>query len=462
MNPTKQNASDLTQGDILKKLILVATPIMATSLVQMTHNLVDIFWLSRLSSGAVAAGGGAGMYLWLSMALLFIGRMGAEIGVSQNIGKGDPVRAQNFAQNAFTLAIVLGVFYGLFLIVARTQLVGFFNIDEPEIVQLTKNYLVYVAFAIPFMYTNAVATGTFTGFGNTKVPFYINSAALLVNIAISPIFIFVFGLGVIGAAVSTVIAQFVGFLLFVYALKRYKRRPFEKFRMLILPKKLYIKQIFKWGIPIALESALFTSLTLITTRFVAEFGVGALAVQRVGSQIEALSWLVGGGFASAVTAFTGQNIGAGKFHRVRIGFKISVTVMASWGLFISLVMFFFAGPIIGIFLNDPLELEMGIYYMRILAFMQIFACLEGVAAGCFRGRGLTVQPSVTSITFNALRVPLAYILSRGPLGLNGIWLAFTIGAAFRGSCMVIWYIINSKKMPTQTAIGEQCHSNLKE
>ncbi|MCL1994826.1 MAG: MATE family efflux transporter [Defluviitaleaceae bacterium] len=445
MIPKKSGALDLTQGNILKNLILMAVPIMATSFVQMTHNLVDMFWLSRLSSGAVAAGGGGGMYLWLSMALLLIGRMGAEIGVSQNIGKGDSATALNFAQNAFTLSIILGIAYGLFLAIGRVQLVGFFNIDDQYVVQLTQHYLLYVSVAIPFMYANSVVTGIFNGSGNTKIPFYINSAALLVNIAISPLFIFVFGLGVIGAAISTAIAQIIGFLIFICVLKKHKQRPFDKFKLLILPSKEYIGQIFRWGIPVALESAFFTFLSMISTRFVAEFGVGALAVQRVGSQIESLSWLIGGGFASAVTAFIGQNFGAGKFSRVRAGFKISVGVMTSWGLIVGLVMFVFAGQLMGIFLSDPHELQMGIEYMRILAFVQIFTCLEGVAAGCFRGRGLTIPPSISSITFNALRVPLAFILSRGPLGLTGIWIGLSIGMIFRGSCILIWYIINSRK-----------------
>ena len=447
VKPTKKktNALDLTQGSILKNLVLMAMPIMATSFIQMTHNLVDMFWLSRLSTEAVAAGGGAGMYLWLSMALLLIGRMGAEIGVSQNIGRGDRQNALNFAQNAFTLSLILGVAYGLLLVFGRVILVGFFNIDDQYVIELTQEYLVYVSFAIPFMFANAVVTGIFYGSGNTKTPFFINSSALLINIAISPVFIFVLGLGVMGAAVSTSIAQIAGFLLFVFAIKKYKARPFEKFKLLIVPAKKYISQIFRWGTPIALESALFTSLTLIATRFIAEFGVGALAVARVGSQIEALSWLIGGGFASAVTAFVGQNFGAGKLSRVRAGFKISVGVMSAWGLFISLVMFVFAAQLIGIFLDDPAELQMGIEYMRIFAFVQIFACLEGVAAGCFRGRGLTIPPSINSIVFNTLRVPLAFILSRGPLGLNGIWIAFAISTTLRGVCIMGWYIINSKK-----------------
>ena len=438
---------DLTQGDILKKLLLISLPVMGTSFVQMTHNLVDMFWLSRLSSQSVAAAGSGGMYLWLSMALLFIGRMGAEIGVSQNIGKGDIETAQKYSQNAFSLACILGLGFMLFLIGFHPYLVRFLNIQELDVIRYAEIYLIAVAFSVPFMYINAVFTGTFNGTGNTRMPFYINSSGLIVNIMLSPFLIFIMDMGLVGAAVATAIAQILMTLTFAIVMLRYKNRPFEKFRFFSMLDNKIVGRIFKWGIPIGIESALFTILTMISSRFVAEFGFGALAVQRVGSQIESLTWLIGGGFASAVTAFIGQNIGAKQYARVREGFKISVGVMLTWGIIVTLTTFIFAEQLISIFLSDPTEVQMGIAYLRIFAFMQISTCLEGVAAGSFRGRGLTMYPSIVSITCNATRVPLAFFLSQTELGLNGIWIAFTIGGAIRGFWMLAWYIVNSRKMP---------------
>ena len=91
----KPQSTDLTRGGILSKILLVALPIMGTSLLQMTYNLTDMFWLGRMedSVSAVAASGLAGMFLWLGMALLLVGRLGAEIGVSQNLGAGKPEAA---------------------------------------------------------------------------------------------------------------------------------------------------------------------------------------------------------------------------------------------------------------------------------------------------------------------------------------------------------------------------------
>ena len=96
---------NLTEGGIFRKLLLVAIPIMGTQMVAMAYNLTDMFWLGRVGSEAVAAAGAAGMYMWLSFGFILIGRMGAEIGVSQSLGRGDRKTALAFSQNAMMIAL---------------------------------------------------------------------------------------------------------------------------------------------------------------------------------------------------------------------------------------------------------------------------------------------------------------------------------------------------------------------
>jgi len=234
-------------------------------------------------------------------------------------------------------------------------------------------------------------------------------------------------------------------------LQKYKNRPFEKIKILVKPAGDVIKQIFKWVTPVSLESFLFTTLTMLITPLVATYGAGALATVRVGSQIESLTWLIAGGYAAALTAFTGQNFGAGKWTRISKGFRISTVMMAFWGLFVALLLFFGGGALFRIFIpNDNEVVAMGVVFLRILAFVQIPACLEGVAAGIFRGQGKTIPPSIASITSNILRVVLAYAsVMFTDLGLNGIWLAAAISSAIRGTWIFIWYMLYSRRLPKQ-------------
>lgn len=440
---------DLTQGSILNKLLMVAVPIMGIQLMQMAYNLTDMFWLGRVGSGAVAASGTAGMYLWLSQALLMIGRMGAEIGVSQSLGQKDIAAARKYSQISLLLSVVLGVLFMLAMIAFSDQLIGFFNIADQQVAADSVTYLVITSLGIPATYISAVVAGTFNASGNSRVPFYANAVGLILNIIFDPLFIFNFNMGIAGAAIATILAQIIVAVLFLGAMKVIKSRPFDTFSFYIRPDYRYIKTIFNWSTPIALESMFFTLLSMVISRFVVDFGVTAMAVHRVGSQIESLSWLIGGGFSSAVTAFMGQNFGAQKWQRIHKGYHISIRAMFAWGVITTAILAFGGQFLFSLFLAEPEAVEMGVVYLRILAVCQIVACLEYNSAGCFRGIGKTIPPSVVSIVSNLIRVPLVFVLSRTSLGINGIWWGVSLGAGIRSIWMFIWFYLISVKLPKE-------------
>jgi len=439
----------LVEGGIINKLFLVAAPIILTQLFQMTYNLTDMFWLGRLSSDAVAASGTVGLFLWMSLAFLFFGRMGAEIGVSQNIGRGDREKALAFARNAIAIAVVLGVLLAIVFIIGRFPLVGFFGIPEANVEKDARDYLAIVSLSMPMAFITAAVSGIFNGAGNSRVSLLINGVGFMTNMVMDPILIFAAGLGIRGAAVATIIAHSTAACMALIMLKKYKKRPFDKIRLFEKPDKETISQIFKWVTPISIESFLFTFLTMIISAMIASFGAVALAATRVSSQIESLTWLIVGGYASALTAFTGQNFGAGKWGRIFKGFKISSVMMVGWGIIVGFILYFGCGVLIGIFIpNDPEVTRIGVEYMSFLAIIQIPQCLEGVAAGAFRGQGKTIPPSISSASSNALRVVFAYILTNfTSLGLTGIWIAIITGAGIRGLWIYIWYVLYARGIP---------------
>jgi len=416
---------------------------MGSQLSQMSYNLTDMYWLGRLSTGAVAATGVAGMYLWLSMALLMVGRMGAEIGVSQNLGRGDSIAAQSFGENAFMLSIALGVAYGAALYIWQTPLVGFFNIQELDVAAEARTYLSIVSFSVPFSFANAALTGYFTASGNSRMPFYMNSAGFAINMALDPLMIFGLRLGVAGAALATIIAQAISFALMAVAAVRAKNRPFERFRFFSRPNPETLRRIIRWSAPISAESAFFTFMTMITSRMISPFGQTALAVGRIGSQIESLSWLLAGGYGSALTAYMGQNYGSSQWSRIRRGFNISMAVMGIWGAIITVFMYTLGGQTYWLFLPDPDVRALGVMYLRILAVCQLSQCFEAVAGAAFKGCGRTLPPSIVSIVSNVLRVLLAMVFVR-IWGVTGVWGAISLTAALRGITTLTWYLAESR------------------
>jgi len=131
--------------------------------------------------------------------------------------------------------------------------------------------------------------------------------------------------------------------------------------------------------------------------------------------------------------------------------------MSSWGLLITILLFFGGGWLYRIFVpNDPDVISLGILYLKIIAFVQIPQCLEGVAAGIFRGKGKTIPPSISSISSNILRVVLAYAsVHFTDLGLSGIWYAISISAAIRGLWVLTWYLFSSRKEPKSDTTPEE-------
>lgn len=183
----KHSRFDLTKGGILSKLMVISIPLIGSQIIQMTYNLTDMFWLGRMgekSGMAVAVSGSIGMYLWLSMAFVAFGARGAEIGVSQNIGRGEYKTARRLAQSSYTLAAVLGVLYAAFLIIFNGPLVSVLNLNT-EVSQAAQEYMIIVAFGIPFNFISAAAIGIFSGSGNSGLPFKINFIALGLNIILT-------------------------------------------------------------------------------------------------------------------------------------------------------------------------------------------------------------------------------------------------------------------------------------
>lgn len=444
----------LTEGKILPTLVKLAIPIMGTSFVQMAYNMTDMIYIGRLGSSAVAGIGTAGFFTWFAMAFILISRVGAEIGVSQAIGKDNLHTAKKYAENTIILNVIIGIAYGIVLILFRKPLIGFFNLNNEYVINVAIEYLVIIAIGINFYFINPVFTGIYNGSGDSKTPFRFNVIGLVSNMILDPLLIFGLGpipaLGVKGAAIATVFSQVVVTALFLQSAKHsifirdfsIKGFDFE-----------YVKKIFKVGIPVALQNGMFCIFAMIIARIVAGWGEVPVAVQKVGSQIEAISWMTAGGFQTAISAFVGQNYGAGKWDRIVKGYKAAIFSVSIIGIFATVLLIFAAAPIFSFFIPEKEALPYGVAYLRILGVSQLFMCIEIATAGAFNGMGKTMPPSLVSTVFTGLRIPAALILaSPSILGLNGVWWSISISSIIKGIVLTAWFIAYLKLKPVNLNI----------
>lgn len=442
----------LVKGPIFKNLVKLAIPIMGTSFVQMAYSMTDMIWVGRLGSKAVAAVGTAGFFTWLAQAFIIIPKIGAEVGIAQSVGKEDMDEAKSYLRHSIQLIIFFSLLYGLGLILFRKPLIGFFNLNEPIIVSKAINYLVIISIGMAFFCINPIFSAIFNGYGDSKTPFKINSLGLIINMILDPIFIFLFHWGVEGAALATIIAQITVTMVFIFKAAK-KAEIFRGVKLFKSPDMQHVKRIVRLGIPVGMQSGLFTVIAMILARIIARWGDIPIAVQNVGSQIEAISWLTAGGFQTALSTFVGQNYGAKKWDRVYKGYFAGIGLVSIVGIFTSCLLIFAAKPIFSIFIHEKEAITYGIGYLRILGLSQLFMCIEITTSGAFNGLGKTVPPAIVSIVFNALRIPGALILSSTSLGLNGIWWSISISSILKGIISISWFIISLKRNPNTSKMS---------
>lgn len=439
---------DLTSGNIVEKLVKLSLPIMGTAFIQIAYSLIDMIWVGKIGSKSVAAVGTAGFYPWLAMAFIMISKVGGEIKVAQSVGEKNEKDTRYYIKSAIEINMLLSFLYSLVLILFKSPLIGFFKLGDMEVINMSEQYLVIVGLGMMFYFINPVFTSIFVGLGNSKLPFKINTIGLITNIILDPVLIFGIGplpeMGVAGAAIATITSHIVVSLCFIYLVRKDKADHF-KIKLFREIDFSYYKTLFVLGTPVALQNGLFTIFSMIMGVIVASFGPVAIAVQKVGSQIESISWNSCEGFASALSSFVGQNYGAKKIDRINKSTKYALIGVFIWGSLTTAILVFLGEPIFRAFINEPEAILKGVDYLKILGYSQLFMCLEITVAGIFKGLGRTYIPSIIIAVLTGCRIPLAILLCRTDiLGLNGIWWSITLSSMVKGILLVSILVVLRK------------------
>ena len=461
---------DLTSGNIFSQIVKLAIPIIATSFVQMAYNMTDMAWLGQVGSQTVSAVGMALYLVWFGASLMFITKIGVEVGISQSIGSKNIEKARSFAKNAFSLSFVISIAFAISVWVFAEPIISLFNIQSELVNGTALKYLRIIAIGMPFTYSNITMSGIYNGIGNTKIPFWVNAFGLIINMILDPILIFGWGsipsMGAEGAGIATVISQICVFLVFIYFL-HIKENPLQIKNYLGKIQKEFVTPILKVGGPVALQSVCFALFAMILARVMNDIAEGnsiPFSVQSIGAQIEALSWMTASGFSTALGTFTGQNFGANKWGRIQKGFFITLGIAGFIGI-ISTSLFLFVGDhIFSLFINSGEQdvVQMGIVYLIILSFSQVFMSIEITATGAFNGVGRAIPPAIIGIVGNVLRIPFAFLfsytlvdylpefqnwISADSVSVTGVWWGITITSILKGSILFLWFVILLYKHP---------------
>jgi putative MATE family efflux protein len=443
-----QEVRILTSGNIFKQLLRLAAPIMATGFVQMAYTLADMAWIGRLGSKEVAAVGAIGIVFWMVSSLALLPKIGAEISIARAIGIERLDIARQYASHTVTVAIIMGLFFGLLSIVFSTQIVSLFSL-EADVAQVADEYMQIVFASLPFVFLTFTFSGVYNGVGRTDIPFLFFTAGLIVNIILDPILIFVAGWNTGGAAIATVFSEVLVAGLFIYKLRR-RKGILNRFPFFTRLTGSYIVGILKLGTPVAAMNCFYAAISFYIAHIASIFG-GYLGVmsQTTGGQIEGITWNTSQGFSTALGTFVAQNHAAGKISRTRKAYKYTLLLLLSLGVAVTFAFIFFGEDIFGVLVPEPEAQISGGIYLKYIAISQVFIMLEITTFGMWNGYGRTLPPATVSIVFNLLRIPAAFALA-SVYGIIGVWLSLSLSSVVKGIVSAGWWALANNKRKRKT------------
>ena len=430
---------DLTQGKVINVLTALALPIMGSSLLQFTYNLIDMLWVGGLGSDAVASIGSSSFFIGLGYSINSLVVIGTGIKVSHAIGEKNNKDVKQYINSGITINFVIAIIYALILIFLGKSFISFLNLNNEFVERNSYYYLAINAPILFFSFFNFLYTRIFSSFGNNGDSLKINAMGMILNIILDPIFIYIFKLGVLGAAIATLISNIVMFILY-----RIKSNGVLHYDKVIGIDKEKVMEIIRLGFPMAFQRILFTIVNIILAKIIAIFGTNSIAAQKIGLQIESITYMVIGGLNGAIASFTGQNFGASKFKRIKQGYYTALLLGITYSMIMSVIFIVFKEPIIRLFIREKNTILIASGYLQAVAFSQSFSTIEMVSNGLFTGLGMPKIPAMISIVFTVLRIPIALILMK-TLGISGVWWSIAISSILKGTVAYFTYLIRIRR-----------------
>lgn len=424
---------DMTKGKVISVIVALALPIMGSSLLQFTYNLVDMLWVGGLGSNAVASIGSSSFFIGLGYSINALVVTGAGIKVSHAIGAKKEIDIKGYINAGSFINLILALLYSLALIFLGKNFIGFLNLNNTVVENNAYWYLAMSAPMMFFTFFNLLYTRILNSYGNNKSALKISATGIVLNIILDPIFIYIFKMGVVGAAVASLIANVVMFLIFIV-----KYRDIFKFSFQVGINKEKVVEIIRLGFPMSFQRILFTLVNIILARIIAMFGSNAIAAQKIGLQIESIIFMVVGGLNGAISSFVGQNYGAKKYNRIVEGYNSSLKIGILYSFVAALVFIFIPEVFVRMFIRDESTILIASGYLRIVAVSEIFSTIEMVSNGLFTGIGKPKIPAAISIIFTVLRIPMALILARF-MGVDGIWWSIALSSILKGIAAYLIY-----------------------
>ena len=430
---------DMTQGSPTRLILFFCLPILAGNIFQQLYSLVDTFVVGRVEGvTALAAVSSAGWLDWTLLGLAMGLAQGFAIQIAQSFGAGDYEDLRRSAGQSLTLSAIVVVVLEIIAQLLLRPLLTLMN-APPDTYELSCIYLRIIFAGLPVVMGYNLLAGFLRSLGNSRTPLIAMTSAALCNIALDILFVASFGWGVVGVATATVISQGLSCIICLVAVLRLPvlkvtRRDFRLTRDVT-------GRLMRLGLPIAFQNFIISVGGLVLQGVVNAQGFIFMAGYSAAGRLQGLIELAGTALSAAVGTFTGQNYGARKLDRVKLGLRKSVQLSAVMAIIMGSIVLIFGKPMLRLFIqDDPAIVEQVLTYgYRFLIFMGsglIALYMLFTYRSTLQGLGDTFVPMLSGILELGMRVGSALLL---PLFMGewGIYLA-EIMAWLGAAVLLIW------------------------
>ncbi len=419
-------AMDLTEGREGRQIVLFSIPLMLGNMFQQLYSITDSIIVGRLlGSQALAAVGATIPIVRLSISLFQGITLGLSVVVSQSFGRHSDEDVRKAIDSGYCFFILFSILLSVVGFFLTPTLLRWIRTPQ-EILADSIGYLHVTFLATLFSVGYNVANATYRGIGNSTVPLVTLVLSTVLNIALDYIFVTFLHMSVVGTAWATLIAQGTAFISsFIYFQVKYPNYRTDP-RHLNYSRESLVKSL-KIGMPSGLKASLYWGGYTVITATVNTFGAATVAAFGVASKIDSFVQTPVGSLGNGLASFVGQNLGANKPQRVEKAIKVSVSMGVLISLMLTLIMYFFARPIIMLFSSDEEVIAIGVEYLKLVSLFYVIYALQEVIQGLSVGTGNTILLMISTITAMwVVRVPVAKILSSF-MGAKGVWLSIPTG-----------------------------------
>ena len=451
MTKTINTEKNLTEGKILKTMLMFAFPMILGNLLQQIYNIADTMVVGRFLGAEALAAVGSAYTLMTFLTSVLIGLcMGSGAVFSIAYGAGNEQELKKSIWVSFIFVGFVTIVMNILVFVWTDPVLKLLQIPK-EVYPLMETYIRIIFLGIVFVFLYNFFACLLRAMGNSVVPLWFLAVSSVLNIILDLWFVAGLGKGVEGAAAATVIAQMAaGIGIAVYTLWKVPSLRMEKKYMHM--EKNILNRVMQYSVLTCAQQSVMNFGILMIQGLVNSFGTIIMAAFAVAVKIDTLAYMPAQEFGNAFSLFISQNYGAKKYHRIQKASSMAVKVSVGFCLVISLIVWIFAAPLVKIFLADPQPaiVSAGVDYLHIEgAFYWGIGCLF-LLYGLYRGIEQPAMSLILTVISLGTRVVLAYVLAPMPqFGVNAIWWAIPIGWILADLTGFLYYRKIRKKIGTK-------------